>query len=123
MTKERPVIKSFVIHFGTYVTIDKMANCPPFTFSFNHCHEGKQYALLYANRKGFLFRYKTTMEDFEVGTGLLEIYSREHEIDRMFEVSFGHDGSPEYEIWGFSLKELMRGDQCSMSSVITKEKP
>ena len=105
------------IHFGTYVTIDGMANCPAFTFSFNHGYEGKQYVLHLPERDGFLFEYTTTYEDFEVGAGLLEIYSSEHKIDRMFEVKFGHDGSPEYEIWGFSLQELIRGDECSMSDV------
>ena len=103
------------IHFGNYVTIDGMAKCPAFTFSFNHGYEGKQYVLQVPDRDGFLFTYTTTYEDIEVGAGLLEIYSSEHKIDRMFEVKFGHDGDPEYEIWGFSLEELIRGDQCSMS--------
>ena len=105
------------IHFGTYVTIDGMANCPVFTFSFNHGFDGKQYILQVPDRDGFLFTYTTTYEDIEVGAGLLEIYSREHKIDRMFEVQFGHDGDPRFEIWGFSLQELIKGDQCSMSDV------
>ena len=103
------------IHFGAWVTIDGLPSCPVFTFGFNHGCDGKQYNLLVPDRGDFLFTYTTTYEDIEVGAGLLEIYSREHKVDRMFEVKFGHDGSPEYEVWGFSLEELVRGDQCSMS--------
>ena len=106
------------IHFGRYVTIDGLANCPVFTFSFNHGLDGKQYVLQLPDRDGFLFTYTTTYEDIEVGAGLLEIYSSEHKIDRMFEVQFGHDGDPRWEIWGFSLQELIKGDQCSMSDVM-----
>ena len=107
------------IHFGTYVTIDGMANCPAFTFSFNHGLDGKQYVLQVPDEGSFYLKYTTTYEDIEVGGGLLEVYSSEHKIDRMFEVQFGHDGDPRLEIWGFSLQELIKGDQCCMSSVTT----
>ena len=105
------------IHFGTYVTIDGMANCPAFTFSFNHGLDGKQYVLQVPDEGSFYLKYTTTYEDIEVGGGLLEVYSSEHKIDRMFEVQFGHDGDPRLEVWGFSLQELIKGDQCSMSDV------
>jgi len=104
------------IHFGSWVTIDGLPNCPAFTFFFQPGSRGEQYCFLAPDKpENFLITYTSTYEDFEVGAGLLEIYSHEHKIDRMFEVKFGHDGSPEYEIWGFSLQELIKGDQCSMS--------
>ena len=112
------------IHFGTYVTIDGMANCPAFTFDFDFsapCN-GRQYVFRVPDKGNFYLKYATTYEDIEVGAGLLRIVSREHKVDRMFEVQFGHDGDPRLEIWGFSLQELIKGDQCSMSSVIDKRK-
>ena len=105
------------VHFGTFVTIDGLPDCPEFTFDFDFsapCN-GKQYTFKAPERGGFLLTYTTTYEDIEVGAGFLEVYNTQDRTEQLFEVKFGHDGTPDVEIWGFSLEELIRGDQRSMS--------
>jgi len=105
------------IHFGTYVTIDGVPDCPAFTFDFDFsapCN-GKQYTLRVPDKGSFYIKYTTTCEDIEVGRGLLDVFNSKDRTEHLFEVQFGHDGTPDIEIWGFSLEELIRGDQRSMS--------
>jgi len=107
------------IHFGDWITIDGVPDCPEFTFDFDAslpC-DGKQYSFNSPERGDFLLTYTTSFEDYEVGGGFLEIYNTQDRLEWLFEVRFGHDGDPKWEVWGFSLRELRRGEQRSMSVI------
>jgi len=81
-----------------------------FNLLTNHWIDGKQYEMTTdcKDRTGSV-NYATVWEDFEIGSGVLQIIDKACDI-HWYEVTFHHDGEPEDDFWGWSLKRLNATD-------------
>jgi len=73
--------------------------------------DGKQYEMTTdcKDHTGSV-NYATVWEDFEIGLGVLQIIDKACDI-HWYEVTFHHDGEPEDDFWGWSLKRLNATDK------------